>query len=108
MIVMQTVSCLEKVLPNTPYGEETRGSKLQNEHYAFQVVVEGGEELQGASLSVDSGVADFLELYRVQNVPVQKAYGMNPDPYVLSSSTNEYPDLLLPFDGKMTNGRTCF
>ena len=46
MISIQTVSCLEKILPNKPYDAEKRGSKLQNEHYAFQVVVEGGRRFK--------------------------------------------------------------
>lgn len=101
MISIQTVSCLEKILPNKPYDAEKRGSKLQNEHYAFQVVVEGGEALQGASLSVDGDFAPFVETYLVQNVPTKKPYGLNPDPYVLTTPTNEFPDLLLPFDGEI-------
>ncbi len=110
MVSMRTISCLEKVLPNMPYGEEKCGSKLQNEHYAFQVVVEGGEDVQGAILSVGDDCASFVELYRVQNVPAVKPYGKDPDPYVLVSPTGEYPDLLLPFDGKIEDaeGRACF
>ena len=96
MVSMQTVSCLEKVWPSMSYGEEKRGSKLQNEHYAFQLIVEGGEDVQGAVLSVSDDCTSFVELYRVQNVPAVKPYGKDPDLYVLASPTGEYPDLLLP------------
>lgn len=101
MISIQTVSCLEKILPNTPYREEKRGSKLKNEHYAFQLVVEGTDDFQVADLAIVGEYASYIELYRIQNVPVKKAYGENADSYVLTSPSNEYPDLLVPFNRKI-------
>ena len=95
-------SGLEKILlETTPAGTYEGGSLLSNENYSFQfahtgVITSawGGWEL--ADFTVESDIADNLELYVVRNVPVQIATYSHYDHGYARTAPGMYPDPLIP------------
>lgn len=96
-------SGLEKIFPDAaPSGSYRGGSLLCNERYSFQfafTIPVFPDSMKGwamADLSVESDIADDLELYLVRNVPVTVAAYPRYDEGYLRTGPGLYPDPLLP------------
>jgi len=96
-------SGLEKIFPDaSPSGSYRGGSLLSNERYSFQfafTISAFPDSMKGwamADLSVESDIADNLELYLVRNVPVTVATYPRYDEGYLRTGPGLYPDPLLP------------
>ena len=93
-------SGLEKILlETTPAGTYEGGSLLSNENYSFQfahtgVITSAWGGWALADFTVESDIADNLELYTVENVPVVMANCGHYDHGYIGHDSGLYPDPL--------------
>lgn len=86
--------------------EYTSGSMMKNESFHFQVCYVG-EKINGADfchLTIESELADYVTVWRIENVPVQRAvYNYEAKHTFLRSEPGLYPDLMQPMeaDGRL-------
>ena len=98
-----TLSSLNKVFKNKEpnFSEFTEYSALKNENFCFQIAfkAEAKEETE-INLSVFSPISDCISLYLVKNIPAGKNGEERSDSFHYDLNLKEFPDLLMPIDGK--------
>lgn len=104
------LSSLEKVfLAEEPKGEEyTHGTALRGEEYSFQLAYfSDGEAAWNnafcAEVSVESELAEYVTVYRVENVPSElPAYPFSHDEHYITTKPGLFPDVMYPIeDGRI-------
>ncbi|MBO5937224.1 MAG: DUF4091 domain-containing protein [Clostridia bacterium] len=99
---IRILSSLEKIYDSDkmPEGAYKGFSMLRNEKKSFQLAVETAEECE-IDLAYESTLKD-MRIYTVEHIksdlPMNKK---NTDSYYRFSKSGYYPDLLLPFEGKL-------
>ena len=99
---IRILSSLEKIYDSDsmPQTEYKRFSMLKNEKKSFQLAIEVAEDCE-TELVFESSVKD-IRIYTVENIKSDfPMYKKNTDNYYRFSQSGYYPDLLLPFDGKI-------
>lgn len=103
------ISSLEKCFLDEDFNskkEYKKSSMLKNELFHFQICYSSSAEEQGTKfyyLTVETELANYINISRVENVPVQ--YAVNPanvDEAYLRTAPGLYPDVLQPLE---ENGR---
>lgn len=104
------LSSLEKVfLAEEPKAEEyTRGTALCGEEFSFQLAYfSDGEGAWNnafrAEVSVESELAEYVTVYRVENVPSElPAYPFSHDEHYITTKPGLFPDVMYPIeDGRI-------
>ncbi len=99
------ISSLEKCFLDESFAskpELTTASMLQNEIYSFQLCYDCEELVdmcETVHFHIDSPLAPYIRLYRVQSIPSQlPIYRENYDDNYLRTTAGLYPDLLQPME----------
>ncbi len=99
-----TLSSLNKVFKNKEpnFQEFAEYSALKNENFCFQVAfkAESAQETE-INVSVSSPISKSINLYLVKNIPAGKTGYENSDSFHYDLDLKEFPDLLMPIDGKI-------
>ncbi len=99
------LSSLVKVFKDTvPNNKDFDSfSCFKNEKFSFQIglLAELGSETH-FSLKLTSPIAENLHIYTVKNIPACKTGYDNSDSFHYDLKRTEFPDLLVPFKGKLT------
>ena len=105
------LSSLNKVFKDTKpnFDEFTSYSVLKGERFSFQVafMAESKEETE-ISVSVSSPLAKYTKLYFVENVPAGRNGYENSDAFHYDLSRKEFPELLMPIEGKIKVKKGCW
>ncbi len=101
---LKSLSSLNKVFKNTEpnFQEFAEYSALKNENFCFQVAfkAESAQETE-INISVSSPISKSINLYLVKNIPADKTGYENSDSFHYDLNLKEFPDLLMPIDGKI-------
>ncbi len=102
---MKFIPSTEKCRISDSYADKTaiaRLAMLRNEKIHLQVALfeeDPNITVRAFSLVIDSPLAPFVKVYRIEQVPVKMPiYRGVTDPDFLSKEPGLYPDLLLPYD----------
>lgn len=99
-IKIKTLSCMEKVFPETePMAEESARSMLQNEKLNFQIALynNGCDFIKRNTVEVKGEIAQYVTVRTVELVPATY-YNLARDDYYLKHGLGVYPDVLKPFN----------
>ena len=100
MIDFRLVSCMEKVFPDAEPGRlEYAPEGLIGEETAFQAAWKASPDEFAkwlVNIRVESPIAEYIRIYKVQNVPVELAWFVCDDPDYLRTTPGLYPDALVP------------
>ena len=94
------LSSLEKVFLNRPIEakEFCRASALQGEEFAYQIAYRSDCKMD-LSLSVDSSIADDIQIYEIGTAPSQlPAYPDSMDENYITREPGLFPDILNPLN----------
>ena len=102
---LKCVSSLEKCFLHENIDDKPelkKGTMLKNELYHFCVCYQGASVWKEyANLTIESPIAEYVRVTRIEPVPVQHASYYGDDDYI-SHEPGLYPDLMLPLE---PNGR---
>lgn len=102
MIVLQTVSSLDKVFAHTgPTLIQSGGSMLKNERFNFQLsIYNDGGFLNGASLKIKGLSESAVTVREVREIAGQCNYYPHCDDYYIYTDDKQrvFPELLQPFN----------
>ena len=104
---IKTVSSLEKCFLNETVSDKeeySRASCLKNEIFHFCVCYQAEDcaSVGYVYLSVESPIAEYVRVCRIEPVPVQLAARPGSDDYYISKEPGLYPDVMQPLE---SNGR---
>lgn len=100
---IKIISSLEKCFLNESVAQKqeyTKGSCLKNELFHFEICYQASDKNSTgyAYLSVESKIADYVRVCRIEPVPVQLAARPWSDDGFISKQPGLYPDVLQPLE----------
>lgn len=100
---IKIISSLEKCFLNESVAQKweyTKGSCLKNELFHFEICYQASDKNSTgyAYLSVESEIAEYVNISRIEPVPVQLAARPWSDDVFISKQSGLYPDVLQPLE----------
>lgn len=100
---LKIISSLEKCFLDekmSQKAEYTKGSCLKNELFHFEICYKANKEIGcgQAYLSIESEIADYVRVCKIEQVPVQMAARPWSDDGFISKKSGLYPDVLQPLE----------
>ena len=98
LVLSSLIKVFSDEKPNAP--EYKKFSMLKNERSSFQTAFLLGKDAE-VSVEISGGLAEKCRIYFVKDVPVGNATYEDTDDFYLRKTSGDYPDCLVPVDGKI-------